>query len=134
MRSNEGPPWRWRCYCDHRGVDQIDRWLRNKSVKARAKFQRHREHLAQQPRTEWGRPHASPPGDHIYVIRFADENQTQWRVFGHFHDTGSWFVMTTTGTERDGTYDPKNYAALCLDRRQKCDTDFGIATVECFRR
>jgi len=75
------------------------------SKKAAAKFDRTLDHLVQMDKASWSRPHASPLGDHIYVIRFRDENSAQLRVFGHFEDAEHCFVMTLSGTSHNPMID-----------------------------
>jgi hypothetical protein len=98
--------WTFRCYVDHRGMNVVLDWLSKLSPKARQNLKRTLEQLATKPKTAWERPHASPLGNHIYVIRFNDENRTQWRVYGEHEDERGCFVLTNYGTERGGKYDP----------------------------
>ncbi|MDD2711304.1 MAG: hypothetical protein PHU77_00150 [Simplicispira sp.] len=94
------------------------------SKKAEAKFDRTLDHLVQQERASWSRPKASPLGDHIYVIRFEDENRKQLRVFGHFDDKQHCFVMTLSGGEKNDTYYPSNYLDQAASNRTAVEVDF----------
>ena len=109
-----------------RGTGVISEFVAGRacSKKAAAKFDRTLDHLVQVDKTSWSRPHASPLGDHIYVIRFTDENRTQLRVFGHFEDLEHCFVMTLSGGEKDDQYEPSNYASQTQDRRTLVSSDF----------
>lgn len=111
----------------------IDRWVsKSLSKKARANLDRTLEHLCVQPKTEWSRPHASPLGNHIYVIRFKDENRSQHRVAGHFHNETHLFVMTEPAIEKDDNYDPPNLTELAVHNKAVCDADFNGRTQACF--
>lgn len=94
------------------------------SKKARGRLSLSLDHLAQQPKDEWSRPHASPLGDHKYVIRFKDETGGQKRLFGHFYDAHSAFVITLSGYEKDGQYHPSDYGPRCANCKLECDADF----------
>ena len=93
--------WRFKCFLSERGSDVIDEWHEKISKKGRAKLLRTMEHLVAQPLSEWARPYASPLRDHIYVIRFTDENRTQHRVIGHFHADTLYFILTQPAIEKD---------------------------------
>lgn len=125
------PLWKYRCFKDHRGLDVIDPWHKKLSAAARANFTRARQQLSHQPLTSWSRPHASPLGDHIYVIRFRDENRTQHRVFGHIEQAHTSFVMSVTGTERDNVYSPKTYIKDVGDARNVCGGQYHERTCDC---
>lgn len=110
-----------------RGAGVVSEWVRTErlSVKARARLDRALDHLLPLPKQDWHKPNpASSLGDNGYVIRFTDESRKQWRIFGHFHDPHSSFVMTFTGSEKDDVYEPKNYPELVKSNKAKCDKDF----------
>ncbi|MFY3697388.1 type II toxin-antitoxin system RelE/ParE family toxin [Achromobacter xylosoxidans] len=123
--------WTYKCFKDHRDIDVVDGWHKKLSPTARANFMRARQQLAHQPMTSWSRPHASPLGNHIYVIRFKDENRTQHRVFGHFEQTDSAFVMSVTGYEKDSVYYPKTYVADVSSARSVCEGNYEKRTCNC---
>lgn len=123
--------WNFHCLISDRGVDTIDKWRDGLSKTAKANLDRALEHLRVQKKTEWDRPHASSVGNHIYVIRFKDENRTQWRLFGHFYDEHNCFVATLGGTERDGVYFPSGYKDSCAREKIACDQDFARRTKPC---
>lgn len=126
--------WRFRCYLSERAEDQIDRWIRKTlSKKAIAKLERALEYLCVREKTEWSRPHASPLGHNIYVIRFADENSRQLRIAGHFHGETKFFVLTQPVIEKDNQYDPDNYAELASVHKNICDEEFNVRTQDCFQ-
>ena len=106
--------WTYRCYVDHRERDVIDAWLCGLSKKAKARLLRTLEHLSAKPKDLWERPHASPLGDHIYVIRFTDENRSQWRIYGEHHDDSECFVLCCFGSERNNRYEPPSEQCLSL--------------------
>lgn len=125
--------WRFRCFRSERGEDLIDRWIsKTLSKKARAKLERALEYLCVRPKTEWSRPYASPLGNHIYVIRFSDENRAQLRIAGHFHGNTKLFVMTQPAVEKDDEYDPENLTELANDHKNTCDSKFNNRTQDCF--
>ena len=82
------------------------------SKKGRAKFDAALDHLSIMAKDKWQRPHASPVNNSKYVIRFTDENRKQHRLFGHFYDKHSAFVITLTGYEKDNVYYPKDYVRI----------------------
>lgn len=124
--------WRFRCLLSTRGEDLIDRWHSKISKRGRAKLERAMEHLAVQEKSEWTRPDASCIGNHIYVIRFKDENSTQHRIAGHFHENSNVFVLTQPVIEKDNEYDPRNFADLASDHKATCDDDFDGRSAPCF--
>jgi hypothetical protein len=124
--------WRFHCFLSERGEDVIDTWHNGVSKKGRAKLERTLEHLAVQEKTEWSRPQASPLGDHIYVIRFTDENRMQHRVAGHFHADSLAFVLTQPGYEKDDIYHPENFTKLAKSHKSTCDGEFNSRTCSCF--
>lgn len=132
MPEANRPKWKFHCFLDHRGKDVLADWHRTLSTKGRANFARARDQLKDQPKTSWDRPHASPLGNHIYVIRFKDENRTQHRAFGHFADEHHAFVITLYGEEKDGCYSPSNYSERASLNKDVCDRDFAGRTKPCF--
>lgn len=94
------------------------------SKRAKGRLSARLDHLTQQPKDQWSRPHASPLEDHKYVIRFKDETGAQKRLFGHFYDDHDAFVITLSGYEKDGIYHPDNYISRCETRRMDCEVDF----------
>ena len=124
--------WRYRCFLTQRGEHVIDAWHSRISAKGRGKLARALEHLAAQPKSEWSRPHASPVGNHIYVIRFTDENRTQHRLAGHFHGNSLAFILTLTAIEKDDKYDPSDYADRASANKVVCDADFDGRSTNCF--
>ena len=111
----------------NRGGGVISKWLRESRIdkKAQARFERALDQLQKLPKASWHKPNpASIIGDHTYVIRFTNANRSQHRVFGHFFDPHSSFVMTFNGNERDNAYLPSNYQLLAQQFRSACDTDF----------
>src|SRR4051812_23098902 len=117
MAQAGAPSWKFRCYVNARGEDIIDNWLERVSVVGKANLDRTLEHLRVQPKDRWSRPHASPLGDHVYVIRFKDQNRTQHRLFGYFDDQHSAFVISVPGIERDDVYEPANPFRIVDSRR-----------------
>lgn len=108
-------------------------WMGGLSKTAHANLKRTLEHLSQKPASEWVRPHSSSLKNHIYVIRFHDENRTQWRIFGGMAVEHGTFVLTNHGTERGGRYDPK--ADVCINtatsRLDLCLADWNRRTCSC---
>ena len=108
-------------------------WLNGLSKKAMANLKRTLEHLAQKRITEWERPHSSSIGNNIYVIRFKDENGTQWRIYGEHELQQQCFVLTCHGTERGSVYDPP--VAKCCDtaskRMAECREQWDARTCSC---
>lgn len=104
------------------------------SVKAQANLERTLDQLRQMPKPSWSKPApASNIGDHTYVIRFKDVTGKQLRVFGHFFDEHSAFVMTLTGYEKDDVYYPSNYKELAQRHRTTCGQKFHASTIK-FRK
>ena len=101
--------------------------------KALANLRRTLEHLASKPKDYWERPHASPIGDNIYVIRFAEENRSQWRIYGEHDDDRECFVLCCHGTERDRRYHPT--ADVCRHtantRMAECRQHWDVRTCQC---
>lgn len=104
--------WGFIGYIDRRGKREIADWIASLSPKARQNFKRTLEHLSMKEKNSWERPQSSPLGNNIYVIRFQDENRTQWRVYGEHDDDHGCFVLTNFGTERGGEYIPPS--AKCV--------------------
>lgn len=105
-------------------VGIITLFFRSCSKKAQAVFDRTLDHLEQQDKSSWSRPYASPLGNSIYVIRFKDENRSQFRIFGQFNDAQHCFVMTLTGYEKDGEYQPSNYIQKSNTHRNSVQSEF----------
>ena len=112
--------WKFLCYRNASGKNQISTHLARLSKSGMMKLRRTLEHLQVKPQTSWSRPQASPTGNNIYVIHFTDENRTQHRLFGHHEIIFQEFVITLYGVEKDGKYDPANYASICADRQCEC--------------
>lgn len=121
---------------DNRGKNVIIEWLEGLSAKARQNLKRTLEQLATKQKIGWERPSASPLGNHIYVIRFNDENRTQWRVYGEHDDERSCFVLTNFGTERGGKYSPPADECIQLARKRMADVrgDWDGRTCLCLSR
>lgn len=124
-------PWHYRCRLAPRGTCVIKPWLRSLSIKAQAKLDRTIEHLCSQPKQSWSRPHASPLGDNLYVIRFKDQTGMQHRVFGHFAGDDLSFVMTLTGYEKDDTYHSASYQLDADQHRTDCESGRSCRTIPC---
>lgn len=126
--------WKFRCMLTNRGICAIKPWLMRLSVRARANLDRTVEHLSLQPSQKWSRPDASPIGNHIYVIRFRDENGVQHRIFGHFSCKGTpdaSFVMTLEGYEKGDVYYPVEYKKTASERRNQCVDSHANRTILC---
>ena len=76
-------------------------------------------YLRQQPLQRWVRPEASPLGNHLYVIHFADQNRTQHRICGVAYPSYHVFVMCVTIVEKGGRYYPIDYEARTLECRSE---------------
>lgn len=129
----KGFMWTFRCYVDARGANPVGDWLGTLSAKGRANLKRALEHLRQKHQVEWERPHSSPLGNNIYVIRFKDENRTQWRIYGEHEPARSCFVFTNSGTERGGVYDPPSSTccSIASKRMVECRNDWDGRTCGC---
>ena len=101
---------------------------KNCSKKAEARFDRTLDHLTQLDKQQWSRPHASPLTNHIYVIRFTDENRRQLRVFGHFYEAHHCFVMTLSGDEKDDKYSPPDYLKRSIEHKELISKEFATRT------
>lgn len=115
----------------NRGTGVVTDWIIDSkwSTKTRANFDRTLEQLKAQPKKSWSKPSpASKIGNHTYVIRFKDVSSSQLRLFGHFFDEHSTFVMTMEGFEKDDVYYPKNYESMAEAYRVECDKDFLVTT------
>jgi len=115
-----------------RGVAVISHWIEKDkvSIKACASLERALDQLRPMPKTLWSKPApASNIGNHTYVIRFRDVGNVQLRIFGHFYDAHSTFVMTANGTEKDNVYYPTNYAEIAKRYKAACDKEFSSSTV-----
>ena len=114
-----------------RGV--ITTWIKTArmSKKAQANLERTLDQLRQLPKTSWSKPQpASSLGHHTYVIRFREVTGAQLRVFGHFFDDHSAFVMTFEGYEKDNVYYPNDYKKVAKRHRAECDPNFSDNTVK----
>jgi hypothetical protein len=125
--------WLYRCYVDHRGKSIVADWVKSKSKKAQMNLRRTLEHLSQKPRETWERPQSSSLGNHIYVIRFKDENGTQWRIYGEHDLQHKCFVLCCTGTERGNIYDPpsETCCATTVSRMAECRESWDTRTCSC---
>jgi len=114
--------WRYLCYKNRSGGNDIVPLLTRLTAKGRANARRAMEHLRQKDIQWWERPHASHVRsyNHIYVIRFKDENRTPWRLLGFHERALSVFVLTNTATERDSAYEPANYGSIASERMEQC--------------
>jgi len=131
--ANSGPPWHWFCRIDDRGRDVIDEWHeKTLTRKARAYFERTRDHLSQVPLLNWRKPYASAPGNHIFVIRFEGESQMQWRVYGHIDLDRSAFVMTVPAYEKGNAYFPADPKKLAEQHKSKISDAFERFARHCF--
>ena len=119
------------CYRNTVGKNLIDSHLRQLSKRASFNLRRTLEHLRVKPFHFWDRPHASPLGNHIYVIRFKDEQRTQHRFFGHHQAGQTVFVITLYGQEKDNHYEPSNYRRTCEHRQRECLADPRRHTCAC---
>lgn len=131
--QSEAKTWKWYCRKD-RGEDVIDPEIARLSKKAKANFERARDHLLAMPLTMWSKPHPASyvQKHHIYVIRFKDEDSKQWRVFGHANSDAFRFVMTFIATEKDDAYIPANAGDRADDFRKLVESDFSKYTCRCF--
>ena len=126
--------WEYRCYVDDRGNNVILNWLSGLSKKALAKFKRQLEILECLEIQDWHKPNpASLVKYHIYVIRFKDENRTQWRAYGHHDLPKKAFVLSFYGTEKDRKYDPTTKECIykCTIRMEQCRTNWHGRTCAC---
>lgn len=114
--------WKYVCFKDHRDKAVVIDWITSKlSKKAWMNLKRALENLAQRPINDWHKPHPSSKisnSNHIYVIRFSDENRTQWRIYGFHKVSKCVFVMTNYGTERGNKYEPS--APDSRDKAEEC--------------
>lgn len=131
--------WEFKCYKDRKKDIVVIQWIKHElSKKAWMSLKRSMEILAQRKIMHWERPHASfvSDSDRIYVIRFKDENSTQWRIFG-FHDIQLCdFVMTNYGTERDNKYEPPVAISTkhAESAREICYRNWHESVVACIQR
>lgn len=114
--------WSFRCYQDHRGRNEIHLFLSTLDCKALIDLRRAMQHLQTKASQYWARPHASPLGNHIYVIRFKSA-QGQFRLFGHHDDNLRAFVITAHGVEKGRRYVPRNYEDIANRRMEQCRRD-----------
>jgi hypothetical protein len=126
--------WNYRCYVDHRGKNPVGEWLSGLSKKAQANLKRSLEILSCLEMTDWHKPNpASLTENHIYVIRFKDENGTQRRIYGHHDTQRKVFVLSTYGIEKGNKYDPpvKQCVSVCTIRMEQCNTEWDARTCAC---
>lgn len=107
--------------CGSNGRSVVERQDAELSKTGKARRDVEIAYLRQQPLTRWTRPHASSLGDHLYVIRFRDENRKQHRMFGFADIPHHLFVICLTGYEKDNVYHPHDY----IDRVKRCRDDIG---------
>lgn len=120
LQSRSGSPMQpceLRSIVDQRGRTPIVEFRAQRSPAGRANLDRTLEQLRFQPFERWDKPLAARLKDHVRVIRFRDENRTQWRIFGYIAVPNHCFVMTLTGTERDGKYSPPDYEQRVAEAR-----------------
>lgn len=104
-----------------RGKGVIAKWLTaDVSIAAQGRLEFAMDQLAQLPRQDWTRPHASAMGNHTYVIRFREVGGGQLRIFGHFSAHHSAFVMTFNGYEKDDVYHPSDYEQRTVRYKDAC--------------
>ena len=127
---NAKPPWNYHESINQKGEPVVSYFLvgANFSKKTQANLDRTLDHLRDQPKSNWSRPMASPLGDNIYVIRFKDVTGMQLRLFGHFHEPHTAFVLTLTGYEKDDQYVPPDYLQQARTFRNRCNDDFQSRT------
>jgi|GEM_PF-4566472 len=125
--------WIYRCYRRSNGGNDIVPLLMKLTARGRANARRAMEHLQQKDAQWWERPHASHirGENHIYMIRFRDENRTQWRILGFHEHAMSVFVLTNTATEKDGDYEPATYGSIASERRKECLADWDRRVCSC---
>jgi hypothetical protein len=89
--------WGYKCFKDQRNKVIIVDWVKKElSPKAWQYLKRSLENLAKRPISEWHKPNPSSKistSNHIYVIRFKDENRTQWRIYGFHNHEKSMFSL-----------------------------------------
>ena len=125
--------WIFRCYQNAQGKNLIISDITSLTVKGRMQAKRAMEHLSQKDIQHWARPHSSKISghNHIYVIRFHDENRTQHRIFGHHDRAYTCFVMTSKAIEKDDKYIPANASDHASARMVECNSDFSKFTCNC---
>ena len=122
------PPWNYHELIAN-AIGVISDWKAKQPVALKAKFDRVLDQLRQMPKGQWHKPApASALGDHIYVIRFTDVTKMQIRLFGHFFDAHSAFVITFDGYEKDDVYYPSQYKKLASSHKASCDAKFHVHT------
>lgn len=120
------PPWTFRLYLSPSGRSELDKWDRRLSASGKASRDVNMRFLSHQPLERWTRPHASPVGDHVYVIRFHDESRSQHRLIGYFAPEYRSFVICVAALEQDNQYHPADY----VDRTIQCRASIGSAFIE----
>lgn len=126
--------WDYFCYLDHRGNNVITDWLKGLSKKAQANLKRSLEILECLEIENWHKPNpASLTKNHIYVIRFKDENRKQWRIYGHHNVEKRAFVLSYYGFEKDNKYEPavEQCVAECANRMEQCSANWDSRTCSC---
>ena len=126
--------WKWRCFRDDQGTNVVIDWVTAKSKGGQARLKNALDQLSQLEKQHWHKPQPSSSiGNHIYVIRFSDENRTQWRIYGHHKDAIRTFVLTNYGTERGNKYDPpvERCLALGTERMDWCAKHWNSSTCSC---
>lgn len=132
--------WEFKCYKDRRNRVVVAYWVKHElSKKAWQHLKRSMEVLANRQIIDWHKPLPASKidvSDSIYVIRFKNENSTQWRIYG-FHDSNLFnFVMTNYGTERGNQYNPPADVAAktAEDARGVCYTSWAESVTSCIQR
>lgn len=131
--------WDFKCYRNRRKIVVVAYWVKNDlSKKAWQSLKRSMEILDKREIIHWERPYASfvSSSDSIYVIRFKDENSTQWRIYGFHNSTLFNFVMTNYGTERGNKYDPPADVAAkrAADAMAICYKNWTDSVTSCIQR
>ncbi|WP_431107626.1 hypothetical protein [Variovorax paradoxus] len=134
LKGSKKPPftvWEFRLWLTATGRNEHAKWDSELSKKGRARRNVSMKFLRDKPAAQWSRPEASPLGDHVYVIRFKDENGTQHRLFGYHDLDHHAYVICFEGFEKDHVYHPPNYE----ERVRKCRSDikgqFDQRTIVC---
>lgn len=126
--------WEYKCYLDERGGNPVFDWLSTLSKKAQANLKRSLEILSCLEIKDWHKPNpASLTENHIYVIRFKDENRTQWRIYGHHNIAKKTFVLSFYGNEKGNKYDPpvKQCVTTSVLRMGHCNSNWDARTCPC---
>ena len=126
--------WNYRCYVDDRGNNPVLTWLSALSKKAQANFKRNLEIIECLEIADWHKPSpTSYVNNHIYVIRFKDENRTQWRIYGHHNIEKKVFVLSFYGFEKGNRYEPSVEQCVNVgsNRMEQCIADWDTRTCSC---